>query len=116
MIGSVDAGTVNRISADLARMSRRLDLPEKLFVIHQFTAGMVTGRQPLRERPGLATVINVDGFGDAPNKIAKYRQLHPEPATRIGAGFKLFYNEDIGLMGPDQVLSLSPKPDLIVYE
>ena len=68
------------------------------------------------ERPGLATVINVDGFGDPANKIAKYEQLHPDPRSGLGAGFKLFYNEDIGLMSPEDVLGLSPKPDLIVYE
>ena len=115
VIGSVGADTVNEISADLAKLSRRLDLPEKLFVIHRFTAGMIEGGR-VHDRPGLATVINVDGFGDPPNKIAKYKQLHPEHGSGLDAGFKLFYNEDTGLMTPNQVLSMSPKPDLIVYE
>ena len=70
----------------------------------------------MRDRPGLATVINVDGFGDPPNKIAKYRELHPDASTGLDSGFKLFFNEDIGLMTPEQVLALKPKPDLIVYE
>ncbi len=116
VIGSVDAETVNEISAELAATVQQLDLPEKLFVIHQFTPDMIEGRERLRERPGLATVINVDGFGDQPNKIAKYRELHPDRSTGLGAGFKLFYNEDTDLMGPEQVLDLQPKPDLIVYE
>ena len=82
-------------------------------MIHQFTPDMIEGRERVRERPGLATVINVDGFGDPPNKIAKYRELHPDRSTGLGAGFKLFYNEDIDLMGPEQVLDLQPeaRPD-----
>jgi hypothetical protein len=116
VIGSVDIETVNEISGELAATVRRLDLPEKLFVIHQFTAGGIEDRERLRERPGLATVVNVDGFGDPPNKVAKYRQLHPSRSSGIGSGFKLFYNEDSGLMSPEEVLSLHPKPDLIVYE
>ncbi len=115
VIGSVDAATVNEISAELAETVRRLDLPEKLLVIHQFTEDMVSERERLRDRPGVATVINVDGFGDQANKIAKYRELRPE-AGWLGAGFKLFYNEDLELMSPEQVLGLKPKPDLIVYE
>ena len=116
VIGSVETRTVNEISAELAATVRELGLPEKLFVIHRFTAEMISGPGVLRDRPGLATVVNVDGFGDPPNKIAKYRQLHPDRSTGLGSGFKLFYNEDIELMSPEQVLDLKPKPDLIVYE
>jgi hypothetical protein len=116
VIGSVSAREVNEISAGLAETVRELDLPEKLFVVHKFTADMVSGPGTVLDRPGVATVINVDGFGDPPNKIAKYRQLHPDPSTGLGSGFKLFYNEDIDLMSPEQVLELKPKPDLVVYE
>jgi hypothetical protein len=116
VIGSVDAETVNQISAELAALVEREQLPEKLFVIHQFTAGMIVNRSELVARPGLATVINVDGFGDQPSKIAKYRDLRPAPTSGLAAGLKLFYNEDLDLMAPEQVLKLSPAPDLIVYE
>jgi hypothetical protein len=116
VIGSVDVATIDSISAELSETVRSLHLPEKLFVIHQFTAGMIGGKTDPVDRPGLATVINVDGFGEAPNKVHKYEQLHPDPASGLGSGFKLFLNEDIGLMSPDQVLDLEPKPDLIVYE
>jgi hypothetical protein len=116
VIGSVDVEKVNEVSAELARIVREFDLPEKLFVIHQFTAGMIEGQRAPRDRPGVATVLNVDGFGEAANKIAKYRQLRPPTGSPLGAGFKLFYNEDVDLMAPEDVLTLSPKPDLIVYE
>lgn len=116
VIGSVEAQTVNQISAELAALVEREQLPEKLFVIHQFTAGMIAHRSELVARPGLATVINVDGFGDQPSKIAKYRDLRPAPASGLASGFKLFYNEDFDLMTPEQVLKLRPEPDLIVYE
>ena len=64
VIGSVDADTVNRISAHLAAVTAQAQLPQKLFVVHQFTVGMISNRDQLIARPGLATVINVDGFGD----------------------------------------------------
>jgi hypothetical protein len=116
VIGSVDVEEVNQVSAELAEMVREFDLPEKLFVIHQFTAEMIEGQRPPRARPGIATVLNVDGFGDPANKIAKYRQLRPPPGSPLAAGFKLFYDEDTDLMAPNDVMGLSPKPDLVVYE
>ncbi len=116
VIGSVELETVDAISARLAETVERLDLPEKLFVIHQFTADMISGSGEPAARRGLATVLNVDGFGDPANKAAKYRQLRPPTGSPLFAGFKLFYSEDVGLMGPGDVLALRPKPDLIVYE
>ena len=116
VIGSVDAATVNRISAQLAAVTEREQLPQKLFVIHQFTVDMIADREEVIARPGLATILNVDGFGDPPNKIAKYRDLRPPEGSGLGAGFKLFYEEDTDLMSPGQVLGLRPEPDLIVYE
>lgn len=40
-IGHVDAHEVNAVSARLARFVRAHRLPQKLFLLHQFTAGMV---------------------------------------------------------------------------
>ena len=117
MIGSVSATEVNQIAAELAATTvERLDLPEKLFVIHQFTDDMITSKELLEPPEELATVLNVDGFGDPPNKIAKYDELAPRRQSGFGAGFKLFYEEDFPLMTPDDVLDLKPPPDLIVYE
>jgi hypothetical protein len=57
----------------------------------------------------------VDGFGDRPNKIAKYREFTRSYRRRLN-GFKLFYEEDTNLMRPRDVLRLRPVPDLVVYE
>ena len=76
---------------------------------------MIVGKDTVAKRPGLATTFNVDGFGDRPNKIAKYRAFTSE-ATRFHDGFKLFFREDTNLMRPRDVLGLRPPPDLVVYE
>jgi hypothetical protein len=115
VIGSVDAGTVNAVSAHVAAIVRRYALPEKLFVVHQFTPNMIAGKERVRQRPGLAMTMNVDGFGDRPNKISKYRQFTHD-GTHFRNGYKLFYEEDTNLMTPRSVLALQPRPDFIVYE
>ena len=115
VIGSVTAEEVNAVSEYVAGIVAEHDLPEKLFVVHQFTADMIEGKERVKKRPGLAITMNVDGFGDRPNKKSKYRAFTSE-ATRFHDGFKLFYKEDVNLMTPQAVLRLRPAPDLVVYE
>lgn len=117
VIGSVTAEDVNEVSAYVDELVTRFQLPQKLFIIHQFTAEMISDRDQLEPREGLAITLNSDGFGDVPNKKAKYAELSPRGPTReFAAGFKLFYEEDFPLMTPGQVLDLRPEPDLVVYE
>jgi hypothetical protein len=114
VIGRVDAREVNATSAWLAQLVARHDLPQKLFVVHQFTDDMVDHTQ-LKPRAELAMVLNADGFGSRPVKISKYRAF-TRAAPTFHQGFKLFYEEDAGLMTPRQVLRLRPAPDVVVYE
>jgi hypothetical protein len=114
-IGSVRAEEVNAVSTYLSNLVGKHDLPEKLFVVHQFTQGMIVGKERVARPPGLAVTMNVDGFGNPANKISKYKAFTSE-ATRFHDGFKLFYEEDTDLMSPRDVLRLGPPPDLVVYE
>jgi hypothetical protein len=114
-IGSTDAATINEVSRYLSSIVRRHDLPQKLLVVHRFTGDMIEAEHDLERHPGVALVVNVDGFGDRPNKISKYNEFTTDLRRRFN-GFKLFYEEDVNLMRPRHVLQLSPKPDLVVYE
>ena len=114
-IGSTDAATINEVSRYLSDIVRRYDLPQKLLVVHRFTGDMIEAEHDLERHPGVALVVNVDGFGDQPNKIAKYNEFTKDLRRRFN-GFKLFYEEDVNLMKPKQVLRLRPQPDLVVYE
>jgi hypothetical protein len=114
VIGHVAAREVNATSAWLAQLVARHDLPQKLFVVHQFTDGMVDDTR-LKRRDGLAMVLNADGFGTKPVKVAKYHAF-TRAARTFDQGFKVFYEEDAGLMSPRQVLRLRPAPDVVVYE
>jgi hypothetical protein len=115
VIGSVSAAEVNATTAELAQLIKSERLPEKLLVVHQFTEGMVTDAELVRTRPGLAIVFNVDGFGTKATKVSKYKALVADKG-RFHHGFKLFYEEDTGLMKPSSVMALHPRPELIVYE
>jgi hypothetical protein len=114
VIGHVSAREVNATTAWLSQLVARDDLPEKLVVVHQFTDDMVPEAE-LKRHPGLAYVLNADGFGSDEVKVAKYRRfVRQAPAFR--RGFKLFYHEDVKTMSPAKVMGLRPRPDVVVYE
>jgi hypothetical protein len=114
VIGHVGAREVNATSDWLAQLTAKYHDPQKLLLIHEFTDRMVPERQ-LKPRPGLAYVLNVDGFGTQSLKIAKYKGFAAQ-MQGFDRGFKLFYHEDTDTMTPAEVMHLQPRPDVIVYE
>jgi hypothetical protein len=114
VIGHVGAREVNATAAWLSQLTRRYDLPEKLFLVHEFTDGMVPEAE-LKRPPDLAYVLNVDGFGTQTLKVAKYKGFMAQ-ARGFHRGFKLFYHEDTDTMTPREVMHLHPRPDVVVYE
>ena len=87
VIGSVEAREVNATSAWLAQLVERHDLPEKLFLIHQFTDDMVDDTR-LQERPGLAMVLNADGFGGQAIKKGEVPCVHALAAPVLPQGLQ----------------------------
>jgi hypothetical protein len=115
VIGATDADVVNAAAAYLAKIVHERDLPEKLLLVHRFTDNMISRADRLRTVGGVRTVVNVDGFGSNSVKIAKYKSF-VRSTPHVGRGFKLFYKEDVKTMTPRQVMALSPRPDVVVYE
>jgi len=72
-VGSVSAAELNRVSKWLNDLVIENELPQKLFIIHQFQSRMVRNRENLIDRPGLATIIHADGFGGRAIKRETYR-------------------------------------------
>ena len=119
-IGTMDAATINRVSAYLSELTTRNRLPEKLFIVHQFQKRMLPDRQKVVDRPGLALVFHVDGFGPQSQKKDTYDVLATRdgraPGGRAHNGFKLFLDEDTDLMTPAEAMALVPRPELLSYQ
>jgi hypothetical protein len=113
-IGNVSSAEVNRVSAYVAGLVERRNLPEKLFVLHQFRSSMLPDVQNVRMRPGLAMVQHVDGFGTRSEKDATWNRLRRPQQFHLG--YKLFYDEDVKRYSPRDVLKFKPVPELISYQ
>ena len=113
-IGHTNAYAVNQVSHWLNHLTRVNRLPQKLLLVHEFTDDMVRNRSALRTRAHLALVFNVDGFGSRGAKVGKYADFARD--ERFPLGFKLFYDWDIDMMTPRDVLHLFPRPSVVEYE
>jgi hypothetical protein len=114
-IGSIDARSIDRVSRWLAGIVSDGQLPQKLLVVHEFRASMVTHQDRVKAREGLAITFDVDGFGSRAAKVLKWEELARGDHSYFH-GMKLFYRHDPDLMSPKATLGLKPRPDLIVYQ
>ena len=113
-LGRTDAAAINRASAYVAGIVRRHRLPQKLFIVHQFHDSMIRDKARIVMRPGLAMAWNADGFGARSDKLDDYRSYTRD--RRFHPGLKLFYDNDVDLMTPREVLRLEPIPRVINYQ
>jgi hypothetical protein len=113
-IGSVSAREINRTAGWLARLTRDHGLPEKLFVIHQFTHGMVPDIRKVRHREGLAMVQHIDGFGNPADKMMTYHGV--AVPRKFTMGFKIFYDEDVPRMRAGQVRRSLPDVRFVSFQ
>jgi hypothetical protein len=115
VIGGTSGEVVNGVSAYLASLVRKYDLPQKLLIVHQFTPDMIEHRNAIVSRPGIALIFHVDGFGTRAGKLSKYRLLSQSRGAAF-MGFKLFYSQDIDMFSAPEVMRFRPRPDLVTYE
>lgn len=113
-IGSVRAREINRTAGWLSRLTRDNGLPEKLFVVHQFTTGMVPDIRKVRRREGLAMVQHVDGFGNPADKLMTYRNV--AVPRKFTMGFKIFYDEDTPRMRAGHVRRSLPDVRFVSFQ
>ncbi|MDX1657449.1 MAG: hypothetical protein R3343_01385 [Nitriliruptorales bacterium] len=115
-IGGVDAAEVNAVSEWLAGLVRVHRLPQKLFVIHQFKLSMIRDRSSLVARPELATLIQMDGQGSQPTKVATWDAIRRDPPDGVWWGWKNFHDEDRPMRSPTDTMALDPPPLFISYQ
>lgn len=116
-IGSVTGAEINLVSEWLADLVRTENLPQKMFLLHQFRFDMITERETIEIRPELATVIQMDGQGPLPTKYETFGALTaPADAAKFAWGWKNFFDEDSPMAAAAQILDLEPTLVFISFQ
>jgi hypothetical protein len=114
-IGQMTAKDVNAALDVLDDVIRKGGLPPKVLIVHQFRLDMLPDKRNVQASPSVDVVLNMDGFGSQSLKISSYRAVMRQGPLEF-AGVKLFYRQDTNLFTPAQVMALTPKPSVVVYQ
>ncbi len=115
--GSVTGAEADAVAAWLAELTRENALPQKMFVLHQFAASMITNREVIRtDRPELQVVVHVDGQGTPGGKVGTWNLLRQGADPALAWGWKNFFDEDRPMLTPEQTWAVQPRPDLVTYQ
>lgn len=117
-IGSVPAAEINEVSAWLAGLVRRNNLPQKVLILHQFQLRMISNREDLdMSHEELAVVVHADGHGTPEQKMDTWRSLRQDLPQGTWMGWKNFYDEDMPTFTPERTYrGVSPAPWFVSYQ
>jgi hypothetical protein len=115
-LGSMDGATINAIQDVLQTVALEAGTSNKILIVHQFQADMITNKGAIRsDRDRVDVVIDLDGWGPPWSKLEKYLALGTNEPVEF-TGFKLFYRWDVPMLTEEQVVTLVPRPSVIVYQ
>lgn len=114
-IGHMPASDVTYAMSYLGQLVVANHLPNKVLIVHQFTTHMLPDRQQIGRSPFVDVVLDMDGFGSQPLKLDTYRTIMKRLALQF-TGVKLFYEQDVGLLTPAQVMQMKPVPSVVIYQ
>ncbi|MGH2588821.1 MAG: hypothetical protein ACRDJE_28185 [Dehalococcoidia bacterium] len=114
-IGFLRAAQVNQAQAMLQQIATENGLPGKILIVHQFRHGMLPDKAAIQPHEGVELVIDMDGFGSPAAKLDTYTAVITNDAVQY-PGVKLFYEHDVPLMSPEDVLALWPRPVVVIYQ
>ena len=116
-IGSVDVAEVNATSAWLADVVKQNQLPQKVFLLHQFRNSMITNRAALDvSHAELGYVIQMDGNGAQSTKQSTWNTIRQGAPANVQFGWKNFIDEDKPMLTPEQTMQVVPKPWYVSYQ
>lgn len=120
VVGTYDAEDINLAANYLAKIVRENNLPPKILVVHRYTQKMLTNVDLIKPLPEVQIVIHMDGWGEKNKKKGTYQRFVYEEPVQF-AGLKLFYKNDLwppstGLLTPEELLELRPRPIYIQYQ
>lgn len=113
-VGQLPADQINQVQAVLQEIAVEIGV-NRVLILHQFKDSMLPDKGAIQNFPNVELVIDSDGTFDTDIKLFNYFQYANEPAFEYG-GIKLFYVYDDYLLTPEEVMSLSPQPKIIIYQ
>lgn len=113
--GRISGYQMNDVQRYIDDLVRAHNLPPKMVIIHQYMNATVTDGDVALGHANVELVLNMDAFGKTQEKIERYHQFASRPYARRD-GFNIFLKQDERVMSEQEVLDITPMPDVIFYQ
>lgn len=113
--GVISGHDINGAQLYLQELTEKYNLPPKMLVVHQFMDGTIIQGEVTANLPNVDVVLNMDAFGDYPEKVKKYRRYMARPYAERRS-FNIFLKQDNPVGTEQDVLELDPMPDMVMYQ
>jgi len=113
--GVISGHDINGAQLYLQELTEKHNLPPKMLVVHQFMDGTIIEGEVTANLPNVDVVLNMDAFGDYPEKVKKYRHYMARPYAERRS-FNIFLKQDRPVGTEEDVLALDPMPDMVMYQ
>jgi hypothetical protein len=114
-LGQVDGRKIQEAVEYISELTEKNNLPDKLVLVHQFTGPVLTHKDAIQPTENVQVAINFDGWGPAADKQALYGKYIRDEPNQYG-GFKIFYDKDVPVLTPEEVLKMDPSPAIVNYQ
>lgn len=116
-VGHIDVSEANEVADWLAELTRENQLPQKVFMLHQFQTQMIRNREQLNtDHPELATVIHADGHGTPGQKMDTWNAMLTDLPSGVWMAWKNFIDEDQPMLTPQQTMEIEPRPWIVSFQ
>jgi hypothetical protein len=113
--GVISGHDINGAQLYLQELTEKHNLPPKMLVVHQFMDGTIIEGEVYANLPNVDLVLNMDAFGDYPEKVKKYKHYMARPYAERRS-FNIFLKQDRPVGSEQDVLALDPMPDMVMYQ
>lgn len=113
--GQMSGSEINAAQDYVAELVRAQGLPQKMVVVHQYIEDTIVNGEETRKVPEVDLILNMDAFGPTDAKRERYHFFAARPYA-YNKGFNIFLKQDERVMSEQEVLELTPQPDIIFYQ
>jgi hypothetical protein len=113
--GQISGHDINEVQDYVSSLVDAHDLPPKMVIIHQFMAATIVEGEATRHDDNVDLVLNMDAFGPTDEKRKQYHFFAAMPYAEHKS-FNIFLKQDDRVLSEQEVLDLTPSPDVIFYQ
>jgi hypothetical protein len=113
--GTITGADITAAQDFMAAIVQREGLPPKVLFIHQYLDDTVVDGHDTRMNPSVDLVLNMDAFGPVQGKHERYQAFSTRPYAQH-LGYNVFLRLDERILSEEELMQLSPQPDVVFYQ